>query len=590
MVVTGGCSFTLWLGVIQAVPMIACQQSPFPPRSPEGEIARLFACKRGATAILAAALLTALLFFTGLTVDFGLALYTKRQLQAATDFAALAAAQNTTRALGIATDMLVANNFGKATIDKIDVGDYVPDPTLPPVQRFRAGGVPLNAVQVGTSFPVPMRFVSALVPNAALTVAASAAAAQVTEAGLVAGSGLASESGGLANAILGAMLGTQLSLDAVSYNGLTNAHVNALDLLDALAGQANVTAGTYGNLLNGSVTMGQLVNAEIAALNKEGSISGVQLQAIQALRILSAQVAGSPSIALGSLLNVGFWSNAPVGSIDPSSALQASLNIYQVMSFAAQIANGSHLVQAADPISIPGIATVDIAMTAIEPPESAYLAVGPTGTTVHTAQIRIQLTVKLLNGLNVGGLLPLQVTLPIYIEVASGTASVETISCGNSPAIDAAVGVDAHSGVATAYVGQVSPAAMSNSTSDVTPGPALIVTIGPAQVTGQAKVSIQGNTQHLTFDQSQISTLTPQTISSTNMSSNLLAGLQSSLILQTQPGGLPAAVPLLGPLLSPAFAGLDAVTDQILRTLGVRVGYLDITVNGVRCGVPALIQ
>ena len=432
-----------------------------------------------------------------------------------------------------------------------------------------------------------MRFISALVPHARLNVPAQAGAVQITEAGLVAGSGLVSQNGGLPNQILGGLLGSQISLSAASYNGLANASVNALDFLDALAAQTQVTAGTYGQLLSGSVTVNQLISAEIAALNAPGSVGGAQAAA--ALQMLAAQVNGSETVSLGTLFNAGLWSPAQVGSIDRSSALGAQLNAYQLLTFAAQIANGAHLVAAPAALTIPGIATISVATTAIEPPQGSYFAVGPAGTTVHTSQIRLQLTASLLTPAALPGG-PAQVTLPVYEEVASGTASIQAISCGAIPATDATVTVSGISGVSTAYVGQVAPNVMSNVTAPVTVSPASIIVSPGLTVTGQAEASVQGNTQSLVFNQQQITSLTPQTISSTNMTSNFLQSLQSTLVLQSQPVPLPGLPVILTPVLASVFASLDSVTDQLLSTLGVKVGYLNVTVNGVRCGVPALFE
>ncbi len=546
--------------------------------------------RRGATALFAAVIIVVLLFFTGLSVDFGLALFSKRKLQAATDSAALAASQNPANRGLIVSSLLAANGEASAVVTSLDSGAYIPNSKLPPASRYQAGVVPANAVQLSTSQSIPMRFASALVPHAQVSVSAQASAVQMTEAGLQAGSGLVEQSGGLPNAVLGGLLGSQLSLSLANYNGMANAQVNALDFLNALAVQANVTAGTYGQLLTGSLSMGQVLAAEVAALNKEGSVGGAQLAATQALQSMSADLLGSPSVALGNLFSAGLWSNAQVGSIDPTSALNATLNVYHLTTAAAQVANGGHLVQASLPVTIPGVASVSMAMTAIEPLQSAYFAVGPAGaTTVHTAQIRLQLTVKLLSGFGSGSQAA-PVSLPLYEELASGTATLSAISCGANPEADATVSVLAQSGVSNVYVGQVQPDAMTNVTQPVQVSPGQILTTPLVSVVGQATAAVQGSQQSLTFSQQQIVSLTPQTVSSTAMTSNLLQSLQSGLVLQTQPVGVPGVTPAIAALLSPVFASLDGVTDQILRALGLRVGYLDVTVNGVRCGVPALFH
>ena len=217
--------------------------------------------------------------------------------------------------------------------------------------------------------------------------------------------------------------------------------------------------------------------------------------------------------------------------------------------------------------------------------------------TVHTAQVRMLLTITLLNTLPLGLLLPpAQVQLPVYVEVASGTATLTGISCGRSPATDGTVNVSAISGVANAYVGSVDPSAMSNFSKPVTVNSATLVNaLGLLLVTARGNVGVTGNTQSLVFNQQQIQNYKSQRISSTGMTSNLLQGLQGSQLNVSILGltvGLTQSVVanMVTALLAPVFANLDSVADQVLATLGVQVGYLDVTVTGERCGVPALIQ
>jgi len=549
---------------------------------------RLTRDRLGAVAMLAAVMLPAMMFFSGLTVDLGLALLKKRQLQAATDMAALAAAESVGSASTIVPEMLAINGFSGAQIVSLTTGSYTPNPQVASSQRYVAGGSPTQALALTTSFAVPMQFVSAIVPHASLTVYAKSSGMLLNEAGLVAGSGLASFNSGLANTVLGGALGTQVSLSAVSYQGLANAQINALDFLNGLAVQANVSTGTYGQLLASTVSMRSVVAAAISALNKQGSS---QASAVTALQALDEVVSTSPTIALSGLISAGPWSNASIGTIDPNTVLQTSINVFQIITFAAQIANGSNLIQALSATSIPGVATVDLAMTAIEPEQGSYYSLGPVGITVHTSQIRLFLTIHLLAGITIG-LVSAPVSLNFYLEVADGTASLQNISCNASPSTDGQVGVLASSGLANAYIGNVSPvSAMTNFSQPVVPSAATILSVANVvTVTGSAEAALQGNAQSLLFTEQQIASLTPQTVSSTNNLSNLLTTLQSSLTLHTTPISLPAVVAAIPPLLAPVFAGLDMVIDETLVTLGVRVGYLDVTVPGDRCGVPALIQ
>ena len=576
--------------------------------SSRGSMSRLFGAaesktpalvmdKEAGTSILAAVMLSGLLFFTGVTVDFGLALFEKRKLQAATDLAALAASQNLPSAPSIVNDMLSANGFPSASVTALVPGIYIADPKVSPASRFTSGVAPANAIRLSTSLAVPMRFIRAVVPNATLTVPASATSVQIAEAGLVGGSGLAAVGAGLPNAILGGLLGSNLSLSLASYQGMAQVQINTLDFLNALAGQLGVSAGTYGQLLSGSASMGAILNAEIQALGNEGSLAGGSA-AVAGLQSLAAQITGSPTVQLSTLLSAGIWQNAQIGRVDRSSALEANMNVYQVTSFAAQIADGANLVSSnTAPLSIPGIASVNVATTAIEPPQGSYFAVGPAGMIVHTAQVRLLLTISLLNSLALGLLIPpASIQLQVYVEVANGTASLTSIACGRSPATDGTVGVSATSGVANAYVGSVDPSVMSNFSKTVTVNPATIVSaLGVLLVTARGTVGVTGKSQSLVFDAQQITGAQSQRIGSTNMTSNLLQGLQNSQMTISVLGqtiGLTqsAIANSVTALLAPVFANLDSVTDQVLSTLGVQVGYLDVTVTGERCGVPALIQ
>ncbi len=551
----------------------------------------------GVMSILSAVLISALLFFTGLSVDFGLAMFKKRQLQGATDLAAMAASQNPANAQAIAVTMLTANNLSTAHITSLVLGGYAANTGVAVGKRFVAGGVPANAVRLSTSFAVPMQFIRAIVPNANLTVYATATSAQIGEAGLEAGSGLVAISGGLENQILGGMLGTNVSLSLVSYQGLAQAQIDALDFLDALASQENISAGTYSQVLNSTVSVSSILKAEIGALNKEGSLVQGNAAAIAGLQLLAAEIGGSPSISVASLINAGIWQNAPIGKVDRDVALQATMNVYQLTSFAAQIANGSNLVNAASAINIPGVASVSIATTAIEPPQGSYYTFGPVGMSVHTAQIRLLLTANLLGGLPLPGVSSgSPISLPVYIEVASGTATLSSITCGKTPATDGLVGVSAMTGVVNAYVGSVSPALMSNFSNAVSVAPAVLVNAGLVQITAQANLGVNGSTQPLSFNQTQIAGGISQRASSMNMATNLLQGLQNDHLALTVLG---QPIPLLLPtlvlaslttLLAPVFSSLDSVADQALAALGVQVGYLDVTVTGERCGVPGIVQ
>ena len=581
---------------------------------------------RGAVAPITAILLVSLFGFGALVTDIGLAQLTRRQLQAATDAAALAATytvagteETNTSTSGWVSDYLTRNGFSGATVTTLQTGTYCPESGVLPANRFTSGttscagfadlGIGPNAVRVTTTESVPLFLGRVLLPGKTnLTVGATATAAQIPQAGFFAGTGLLSvntSQSPILNAVLGGMLGTSVNLTAVQYQGLLNTNISAFSFFGALATNIGVSAGTYSSLLNSNVTVQQVLQAEASALNSPGSVAAV------ALNELAADVTGSPTVALGSLFDLGVWQSQGIGSSNPPPALTATLNAYQLAALTVQVANGQHAVTIPpSSLGIPGVATVSLAATVIEPPVSAPFVFGPIGMSVHTAQVRLQLTLTLLGALT--GLPDLlqagTVTIPIYVEVANGEATLSKITCGFNPATDAQVTIEGQSAAAQAWVGTVSSGAMSNFTSEPTVSPAALVNLSlsilgvnvpVATINGSAEVTVGSPAPTpLVFTQTDIADGTIQTVTSTGMLSTLLGSLSNHLTLSvTLLGGslsagtiLSAVTTPLTTLLAPLFAGLDSLVDTMLTALGIKIGYMDVTVTGVRCGSPVLVD
>src|SRR5690606_27699591 len=125
--------------------------------------------------------------------------------------------------------------------------------------RFVPGGEPANAVRVSLSKKGTLFFGSAIM--APPTLSTTATASSQAEAAFSVGSRLAKVDGGILNALLGGLVGGSLSLSVMDYNALLSAAVDALSFLDALAVQLNLTAGTYGDVLQSKATVGQIATA-----------------------------------------------------------------------------------------------------------------------------------------------------------------------------------------------------------------------------------------------------------------------------------------------------------------------------------------
>jgi uncharacterized membrane protein len=565
--------------------------------------------ERGAVTLVASISMTVILGLAALVADAGALHLAKQRLQAATDAAALSATYPIAEGTGgsplsFAQSYLAKNISGASIVSAIS-GTYCPDSAASVSGRFTAGQTKCanesditaqNAVQVTANVVSPLYFGRVLTGGASETLTATATAAQINEAGFYAGTGTASLNAGLVNAILMSVLpGSSINLSLAQYNGLLGANIDALAFMNALATNVGISSGTYNSVLTSSATVQQVIQSEIDALNTPGSVASV------ALNTLKTDIVGSPRLTLSSLLDVGAWKDVGIGSVTEPSALSATLNAFQLASLTAQVANGASFANIpTTSLGVPGVATTTAAASVIQPPQGPAFAFSPVGVTVHTAQVRLQLNLQLLSALSVPSGLSVvsaPVNLPIYLEVAPGNAQLTGITCGFNPATDAQIQIQASSGLAKAYVGTVSKTVMSNVTNPVTVSPATLVNVlNLITVTGQGSASVGGsNLTNLTFNQTQIANLTPQTVGSTSLGGSLISSLGNSTTLSGTLLGIslaPASPTLksLTSLLAPVFAGLDPIVDNLLAGLGIQVGTISVTATGVRCGAPTLVD
>jgi uncharacterized membrane protein len=525
----------------------------------------------GAVAVLSALSLTALLGFAALAVDVGALYAQRRALQSATDAAAMAAvfppsgstaAITAASALSIAQKSMLSNKITTTALSAVP-GVYCVDSTIARSARFTSPALPYqcvnadyptqtnNAVHVTSTIQSPYYFARIFAGATGQSISASAIATKIDEAGFMAGSGLlnlSTSQSPIFNALFSALLpGTSVNLTVADYNALLATNVMALDFFNALATRLSVTSGTYDQLLNSSVDIGTVLNAAVDALNTEGNVAGVQA-GIAGLTKLAAQITGQRMITIGQLFDLGVWQNAQLQPSSAPAALQAGLNLFQLATASAQLANGQNAVDVSSLINLAPIATVTASLKVGQPLQSPMFAFGPVGASVHTAQVQLTLNLSLLAGL---------VKIPLYIEIAPGNAALMQIACGASPATDATMTVLANGGVVTVSLFSM-PAA-----------------------------GIVGGGQLLTFTQTDISQHNFQRVGS----EQLLTSLNNTLSLGSLGSLVGAAQKLAVSLvLTPLATLLDSAIDQLLYALGIQVGYIDIYPTGVRCGVPALVQ
>jgi uncharacterized membrane protein len=542
--------------------------------------------ERGNFAIMAAGLMTLVIGCAALGVDLGSVFTDRRKTQSTTDLAAIVAASNLSNATNAATATLTKNNYPASDLVSVELGTYTANAAISPQARFvtPAVGTP-NAARVTMTSQTPLYFAHYLTGANQYNITTTATAATTQTAAFAIGSRLLSVNGGVLNAILGSMLGTTLSLSVMDYNSLASANIDAFSFLSAVATRVNLTAGTYNQILSANLKVSDIIAAMLSAQQVANGASS----ATTALSTISQAVnTVTTTMQLGSLIDVG-----PYGGLTPGTPPQmgVAVSLLQLLNATAQIANGTHQIATGLAVSLPGIASVSLVVTIGERAQgSSWLAVGSQGASVHTAQTRVLLSIQLL------GTGPVSVVnLPVYVEVASGTATLNAINCGFPDVSTSTVTLGVTPGILNAWIGNVTMADMTNFTTEPNPPPATLVNLGLITVSGRAN-AYMGNTTptNATFTYPQIQALTPQTVTTTNFTSSLTSSLLGNLSLNVTLIGLGLPIPGLGATVAGILAGVTAPVDQLLasllQTLGIGLGQADVWVTGVRCDGAVLVN
>jgi len=334
----------------------------------------------------------------------------------------LSAAGNPANAATIAARVLTNNGYPQTAT--VATGAYAADPTVPLASRINTGSsAQKNAVRITQTISTPGYLAGVFGGNLLSIVTATATATQTPVVSFSAGTGLASISNGQLNAVLGGLLGTTLSLSLVNYQALANTNVDALTFLDQLAIQAGGTAGTYGDLASTNITMGQMTTAIRTALAIHPS--GNNSAAIDALTLNGLQAPPAASSAAGNIVNTALWQKRQVGSIVQQVPGQITFNLLDLTTAMARAYGSGHIVNLNTSILLVAGTSITSSLAVGAPMTSIALA--PVGTSIATAQTRLALTINIV-GLSLG-VASVKVALPVYLELASGTATVAAIPC-----------------------------------------------------------------------------------------------------------------------------------------------------------------
>ncbi|WP_192738598.1 pilus assembly protein TadG-related protein [Bradyrhizobium sp. OAE829] len=547
---------------------------------------RFRADERGNIAIMGAGLMVLVIGCTALAVDLGTIFADRRRTQSTADLAAMVAASNLSNAVNAATATVVKNNYPASSMVKLELGTYTANSAVSPQTRFATPGTgTANAARVTLNTQTPLYFARVFTGTNQFTIKTSATASSTATASFAIGSRLLSVNNGLINAMLGATLGTNLSLSVMDYEALVSARIDALDFLTALATRINLTGATYDSVLTSNVTISDII---AAALTTHQAANGANA-ATAALSTISQAVSNSTTkIKPGSLVDAGPYANLPTGQ---KAKVGVGVSALDLVSATGQVANGTNQIATSVNLGLPGIAGASLTATIGERPVgSGWITLGTKGASVHTAQTRILLTVQLVGS----GAVPV-VNLPLYVEIASGTATLNALNCGRPNINTSTVTLGVTPGIVDAWIGNVTTAELKNFTSKPNPPAATLVNLGAVTVTGRAHAGM-GNTtaKNVDFSYADIQSQVKRTVTTTNFTSSLTSSLLGDLSLSVNVGPLGLPVPGLGSTVSGILGGATGSIDQllasVLATLGVGIGQADVWVLGIRCDGAVLVN
>ncbi|SAI72442.1 Predicted membrane protein [Bordetella ansorpii] len=401
---------------------------------PHMRFPRLPRRQRGSILIPAAmAILLGMVLLWG--VQLGYAFYLKRELQKTVDMAALTAAQ--VLAGGGATECAAAVTAARSAItaNMRDVGTpqvacvrwdgknaalaprYIRSADIGAGERY-------NAVSINLSTTAPSLFpftegvtlyaeavgARPAEPIAAFSVGTRLATAEngavltnlLRGVGLnIAGTALVGYDSGLANVkITPAGLLNQLGIDVP-------ANISVADLNQLLAAQTRPLSA----LLDAAVTVaghGELLAANVGLLNAIQTQLGVSNLQVQ----LGSNQDGRASSLFTKIV-------APTAQ----AALNAEVNVLDLIGTAIGVGTGGHAIASTLSFDFLGI-SVRPQFSVIEPPS---IAIGGVGATAYTAQVRLYVPIKVNTPSLLGGLINLNLDLPIVVDLVDGKGILQSL-------------------------------------------------------------------------------------------------------------------------------------------------------------------
>ena len=538
----------------------------------------------------------ALLGSAAVGIDVGEVFMKSRQLQGVADLAAMASAQaldptSQTTPAAAATATAGLNPWPGGIAAQAAPGVYTADASLPVNQRFTATKVSPNAVQVTLRASAPLYFGGLLIGRSSVDVVRTAIATRAEYAAFSIGSGLAGLNGGVANALLSAMTGSQVQLSAANYQALASANVDLLQYMPALQSRAGLQAMSFSHALAVAVTPSTALNALADTLMASGQTSAAA--AASSLAAAAAPLAATPLNALFSLGPYGAQDHA----LDVGGA-SVSVGALALADAVIGAATGGRQVSVSLDGVLPNLAKLSLVFAIGQrPSQSPWVSVTDAGqVVVRTAQMRLYVQAQLAPGALAAATGGALISLPIYAEAASGQAELLDLQCPSDPSAQT-FDLSVSPSLGTLAVAQVNQASLNTFSTPVALQPATLMSAPLLGLTAFSQVNIgggQASWRTVSFSQADVAAQTMKSVFTTDVAQASISSLLSTTNVSIQAGplvlgGAAAVSPVLQSILTQAAPSLDTVLTQVEAISGVRVGEADVWANGLRCHSAALV-
>jgi uncharacterized membrane protein len=546
----------------------------------------------------AGGLVTAILA-VALAVDLGRLAWSRRELQAIADLAALDAVRSFGECGAEGGDVVAAaaasatrNGFtgdSVALLSSVQLGSVR---SVGGVRKFEpvANPASAHAVRVDAVRETPYALIAKPFVGGEIPIRAVAVARQRAAAALRTGARPASidmTAAALVDGLLTELLGISPDLAAGDYQAFID---DALPLGARLEPEPAI--GRAEALLEADTAFSEFLERVATALDRRGAASAVSLHALAA-----KLPASSANFALGDLI-----------ALEPGieeEARQARLSVFDLVLWGAMVANGSRTITVDPlPLSLPNVARGRLVVRISEPPR---IAIGPSGvdeagerrTEVRSPGLRGEIELEASAGVPLlAGAVP---RVHLFLDLPSATARLASIRCARLDEPLHRVTVSADGGGARIGVGDFEsfddPPMPSTILSASLPSGETIV------VRAEADVAIDEVDHTIVFDgpfPPQIAE--PSSANTQRVGTDLDVAVSSALrsaaitLQVTIVGSLPVDVPReelteeVSQLLAGVLETSTTVVTPLLGALGATIGGQDVTVSMVVSRPPELVR